>query len=112
MYIYFIGTMKYINIKCIDKKLTNYDVNKMNGNIKKSISDRDIEKYFGGAKNNIILYNDLQNYNSVDDLLPNNLSCKIILVREEESSGHWFCISRYNNFIEVLIHMVFSHLLI
>lgn len=43
----------------------------------------------------IIAYNDLENYNDIDELLPNNNSHAIILYQTESpTSGHWVAITR------------------
>ena len=69
--------------------------------IKQEITDGDLTRYFGRDDyNNIIKYNELDNYNSIEQLLPSNKSWKIILIENEYNSGHWTLIMRYNNTIE------------
>jgi len=49
---------------------------------------------------NIIDYEQLKNYNSIDELLPNNGDSVIILYEHEQNSGHWVCVSKINDTIE------------
>ena len=64
-----------------------------------SMSDKLIKFYLPNAK--ILLYNDLKNYSTLEELLPENKSFAIILyVRihtQSTISGHWTCITRLNN---------------
>ena len=62
------------------------------------MSDSDIRRQIKGIK--IIKYGDLDNYNSIDDALgPNNML--VILVETMINSGHWMCVLKYNNVVEV-----------
>ncbi len=66
--------------------------------ITEMISDDDIEKYLGKeGHNNIIKYNQLKNYNSIDKLLPKINSYKIILIESQQNTGHWILILKYKN---------------
>jgi hypothetical protein len=73
----------------------------INNRIISPLSDDDIKYYLGndGLKN-IITFSELDNYNSIDDLLPNNRSYKIILIEEEKNRGHWVTIMKYDKVIE------------
>lgn len=62
------------------------------------ITDDDIKRWLGPeSESKIIKYSDLANYNSLEDLLPNETDYKIILVESEVNSGHWTCIMRKGN---------------
>jgi hypothetical protein len=74
----------------------------MNNTIKEiqeyALSDGDINKYLPNVK--IILYNDLKNYNNIDELLPNKNSYFILLYQDSETTGHWTAVLRQNNTVE------------
>jgi hypothetical protein len=48
--------------------------------IKTPLSDDDVDKYFDGHKTEIMKYSDLENYDSIDELLPKPFDYKIILI--------------------------------
>lgn len=62
-----------------------------------AISDADIRNITG--VNNIIRYQDIKNYNDIDDLLKNVLVC-FILFETKNNYGHWTVIYRNKNLIE------------
>jgi hypothetical protein len=62
------------------------------------LGDDDIKKILPDAK--IIDYEQLKNYSSIDELLPNNGDYVILLYEHEQNSGHWCCISKFNDKIE------------
>jgi len=64
----------------------------------KMFSNTDIERWLGDDC--IIKYSDLAEYNTINDLLPNNKDFKIILIESSANSGHWVAVMRYNNIIE------------
>ena len=65
----------------------------------KSISDALIKTYLPDAE--ILLYNDLKNYKTIEELLPKDKSFVIILYDNGETSygvrGHWTALTRLNN---------------
>lgn len=61
------------------------------------MDDIDISYYLPDTKNNIIEYNQLQKYNSIDDVLPSNNSYKLLLYEQENNVGHWVAIKRIGN---------------
>lgn len=70
-------------------------------NISKALSNDDLISILGYQfKDDVILYSDLDNYESIEDLLPEDKTFKIILVRDTEYSGHYVAILRYSNTIE------------
>jgi len=69
--------------------------------IKHSITSTDLRNYFGNdIENKIVKYNELKNYRTILDLLPQNKSFKIILIENEYNKGHWVLVLRYGNTIE------------
>jgi hypothetical protein len=68
--------------------------------LKYFINDSDIKRWLPNAESKIIKYSDLAKYNSLEDLLPEPIDYKIILVESELNSGHWTCIMRKNKNIE------------
>lgn len=63
-----------------------------------AISDADIINITG--INNIIRYQDIKNYNDIDDLLKKNVLVCFILFETKNNYGHWTVIFRNNNLIE------------
>ena len=63
-----------------------------------SISNVDIEAYVG--KGHIIKYANLTNFNNIDDVFNGN-SFVIVLIESKPFSGHWVCMLRYDNTIEL-----------
>jgi len=74
----------------------------MENNIKKvkeyALSDSDIHSYLPDVK--IYMYNELDNYSKIDDILPHPNSYLILLYQDSENTGHWTCILRQNNTVE------------
>ena len=70
--------------------------------LEKPISDAEIKQQLGDDAK-IILYSELKEYVSIQELLPNKrLDYVIILVEiSGKNTGHWFCVVRNNNNIMV-----------
>jgi hypothetical protein len=66
--------------------------------LKQMFSDGDIERWLG--QNSIIKYSDLADYETINDLLPNDKDFKVILIESSANQGHWVCVMKYNNVIE------------
>ena len=66
----------------------------------KPMSDADIRSYLGKSAK-IIEYKDLKNYNSIDELLPNDKDYCVLLYESQPSSGHWTALLKYDNDIEL-----------
>ena len=66
----------------------------------KPLSDTDIKSYLGKSTK-IIEYKDLKNYNSIDELLPNDKDFCVLLYENEAHSGHWTAVLKYDNDIEL-----------
>ena len=79
----------------------NLDLNIITERIKQPLSDAHLERYFGsGKESEVIKYNELANYNSIDELLPKPFDFRIILVETAYNVGHWVLIMKYGNIIE------------
>lgn len=59
---------------------------------KMPLSNYDIKNFLPNAK--IITYDELKNYNSIDELLPNDKDYAIILYLNSENNGHWIAIMK------------------
>lgn len=62
------------------------------------MSDEDIQEYFPNAK--IMNISELQPYNDIDSLLPNDIDYVVLLYRQSENYGHWCLLSKYDNTVE------------
>jgi len=63
------------------------------------LGDDDLRKYFPSAK--VITYKELNDYNNLDELLPNEKSFAFLLLESSPNKGHWIALSRYGDEIEV-----------
>lgn len=61
-------------------------------------SDSDIDRWLGAG--HIIKYSDLADYNNINELLPNDKDCKVILIESSVNQGHWVCVMKYGDIIE------------
>ena len=78
-------------------------INKLENPLKKveddPLSDTIIRKYLKDPK--IILYEDLKNYNDINELLPNNKDYVVILFKQDDKgNNHWIGLLKYDNIIE------------
>jgi len=63
------------------------------------LSDKIIRKYLNNAK--VILYEELKDYDDINDLLPNNKDYVVILFKQDDKgSNHWICLLKYDDVIE------------
>ena len=65
-----------------------------------NITDLDLKRYFPETNlpnDNVIKYSELANIQSLDEILPQDKSWKIILLEQELNKGHWMMICRYGN---------------
>ena len=62
------------------------------------LDDKEIIDYLPDAK--ILTYPELENINTIEQLLPNDKSYFILLYLDSPNSGHWTLLSRYKNTIE------------
>ena len=64
--------------------------------IHKALSDEDIRQILGG-RCKILKYGALDKYGELGDLLPDLVGYAIVLYEEQENSGHWVGLLKYNN---------------
>ena len=62
------------------------------------LSNDDIQKILRNVK--IITYPELANYKTIEDLLPQEFTCVVILILEKPHEGHWTGLMRYSNMFE------------
>ena len=62
----------------------------------KMFSEADFKRYFD-MEGKILTYEDLEKYNSIEELLPDEKDFKIILTETKPNSGHWCGLARKNN---------------
>lgn len=65
------------------------------------ISDTDFQRYFGPeCASKIIKYSKLNDYNNIEQLLPNNKDYAIILTEYKVAEGHWCLLFRKDDTLE------------
>ena len=64
------------------------------------LSDDDVDKYFEGHKTEILKYSALENFNTIDELMPKPFDYKIILIETKQNQGHWVLLMKRNDTIE------------
>jgi hypothetical protein len=87
----------------IEKLINKIDNNEISeqeaGHIEKiPLGDNDLKTFYRNIK--IILNGDLEKFNNIDELLPNNPDIAIILFRSSPNKGHWVLIGKYNDNFE------------
>ena len=65
---------------------------------KQPMDDGDIQYYLPDIE--IIKYNDLEQFHSIDELLDKPIDYVILLIEFKENEGHWVCLLKYNGCIE------------
>jgi hypothetical protein len=73
--------------------LKNKVINDYKNELSKMISDADFKNVFG-LDTKIIKYNELKEYKTFYDLMPEPCSFVIVLTESQENSGHWCCLFR------------------
>jgi len=63
------------------------------------ISDALIKKYLPNTR--IVMYNELPQYNNIEELLPTKRCFFVLLYMDSPNTGHWTCVLRQNNIIEM-----------
>jgi hypothetical protein len=76
-----------------------FDKNKLKKIMSDPIDDSTIKEYLG-TDTPVIAYDALSNYQTIDELLPNNKTYCVVLYLENSNSGHWVGLLRYNNTFE------------
>ena len=64
-----------------------------------SFSNEDIKRYLGNDTK-IFEYQELNNFNSIDEFLPNKKDFCIILIETKQNSGHWTALMKNNGLLE------------
>jgi hypothetical protein len=64
------------------------------------IDSADIDRYLDAGSSKIIKYSDLDQFRTIEELLPKDVDFRIILIEQNPNSGHWTCILRYGKTIE------------
>lgn len=82
-----------------EKKLINQKYGSKNPQINEikaePMGDDDIKKYFPNAK--ILKYSELQNYQNITQLLPQNKTFFFLLYEHAPNEGHWVAVLRYRD---------------
>lgn len=74
---------------------------RMKRNLAYFSSNEDICRALACDDSKILKYSQLANYHSLHELLPEQFDYKIILLENDYNSGHWVCIIRMKNIIEL-----------
>ena len=67
--------------------------------VRKPLSDADL-RHILGEDLKILQYSELANHSTLDSILPKTKDDCIILYEQEEDSGHWVALMRYDNTVE------------
>lgn len=67
----------------------------LNKKISYMVTNKDLMKKLHGFTTKVIVYSDLENVESLFDILPEDQSCCFILIRTSDNSGHWTVIVRH-----------------
>jgi hypothetical protein len=66
--------------------------------IEEPMGDDDIRHYFPNAK--IMTYSQLNDYNTIDELLPGDKDYAFLLIEDSPNKGHWVAVSKYGDTTE------------
>jgi hypothetical protein len=66
--------------------------------IEEPMGDDDIRKYFPNAK--ILTYSQLNDYDTIEDLLPSDKDFAFVLIEDSPNKGHWVALTKYGNTTE------------
>jgi len=76
-------------------------IEKYKNELKKMVSEDDFIRNFGvDVKNKIMKYSELENYNTIDELIPNKDDFRILLLESQPRVGHWCCLIRKGDTLE------------
>ena len=59
------------------------------------ITSEDIDRYLDAGSKKILKYSDLDQFRTIEELLPDAVDYRIVLIEQTPNSGHWCCILRY-----------------
>lgn len=68
--------------------------------ISEPMTNFDLEKYLEIEPSDIIKYSELSDYHSIQQLLPDNDSFKVLLIEDKNNSGHFVGLFRFDKTIE------------
>jgi len=69
--------------------------------LKKMVGESDFVRNLGlDVKNKIMKYSELENYNNIDELIPNKNDYKILLLESKKNIGHWLSLIRTGDTLE------------
>jgi len=83
-----------------DIKRNKMDHDSIQARINTPMTGEDLERCTGVAPGDIIKYSALDDYKSIEDLLPTDGAFKIILIEDKYNSGHWVAVFRRGKTIE------------
>lgn len=69
-------------------------------NLAMMITGEDIDRYLDAGSSKILKYSELDQFRTVEELLPKDLDYRIVLIEQNPNCGHWCCILRYGKVIE------------
>jgi hypothetical protein len=76
-------------------------INKYRTELKKMVSEDDFVRNFGlDVRNKILKYSQLEIFNTIDELIPEQDDYRILLLESEPSVGHWVCLIRKGDILE------------
>jgi hypothetical protein len=76
-------------------------LNKYKLELKKMVSEDDFVRNLGlDVKNKTMKYSELENYKTIDELIPSKDDFRILLLESEPSVGHWVCLIRKDDTLE------------
>ena len=76
-------------------------INKYKSELKKMVSEDDFVRNFGvDVPNKIMKYSELENYNNIDELIPDKDDFRILLLESQPRVGHWVCLIRKGDTLE------------
>ncbi len=64
------------------------------------VTSEDIDRYLDDGSSKLLKYSELEQYRTVEELLPRDVDYRIILIEQNPNSGHFVCILRYAKTIE------------
>lgn len=86
----------------LPEKTKNIDTQSVIKKILSPLTDDELVYYLGKeARNKIITYKELENFNDINQILPNDIDYVIILIETQINKGHWICLLKYNKTLEI-----------
>ena len=73
----------------------------MDSRIKEPLTNNDMIRIYPSVKGKIVEYSDLNSFGDLEEILPKHHSFLIVLIEYRQNSGHWVCLLRYKDTIEM-----------